>query len=223
MKIPKYIQRLKSLRNPSLCYRIALGYMKWFIARYTGFHGSHFVLLALEETDVQSLIQGFKPSANVKIAQVHDFEDAAFVEEMGDYHCGLLKKRCGNSLYDCIVLTEPSKEGSLLRSEVKCYGCISYRKLEITSALQYQLNEKEAFFFDAYCLESARRKGYYKQVMNTRLQLCVDKGYTKVLTIVDTLNIPSMQAHKGWKREQTFYWFKFRGKEYSSLKHYSRL
>ena len=63
----------------------------------------------------------------------------------------------------------------------------------------------------------------FKDLRQEAAKFIADKGLKKVLTIVDTLNTPSIQAHKGWKKEQTFYWFKFRGKEYSTLKHYSKL
>lgn len=223
MKISKLIRRLKHLTNPMLCYQIALSYTKRYIARFTGFQWQHFVLFSIEEADIQSIIKGFSPIDNILIANTHDLEDEEFIQEIGYEHYELLKERCESNLYDCIILTEHSIGESQIRRDVKCYGCISYKNLEITSAQRYLLNDKEAFLFDAYCLQGARRKGYYKQVLISRLQILADKGLKKVLTIVDTLNTPSIQAHKGWKKEQTFYWFKFRGKEYSTLKHYSKL
>lgn len=224
MKISKIIKRFKYFKSPKLCYRIALGYVKRFIAKLTGFQWKHFVLFSLEEEAIRSLAKEYTAKDKVRIGECLDFEHPAVIKELGKDHSRLLQERCMKGQYDCVVLIDSTEKNQNKNAgRVKCFGCISYAKFEITSSLQYQLNSHEAFLFDDYCMQDSRRKGYYKQIMAARMQLLIDKGFSKVLTIVDEMNTPSMEAHKTWKVEQTFYWYKFKGKEYSSLKSFSKL
>lgn len=98
-----------------------------------------------------------------------------------------------------------------------------YKRLEVNPIIQYKLPANEVFFFDDYCFTRYRRQGLYKKVMDKRFFVVQSQGYTRVTTIVATANRPSTKAHSDWKKEQRFYHYVFRGKEYCTLKSYQRV
>ena len=59
--------------------------------------------------------------------------------------------------------------------------------------------------------------------MLERIAIVKSKGYKQITTLVGTSNQPSLAAHANWKKEQVFWWFKFMGNEYCTLKNYKRL
>lgn len=123
------------------------------------------------------------------------------------------------------MMQAPSRQSVVIRvgGAAKCYGWISYAELEINPNLFYHLHEDEAFLLDDYCLKAYRRQGFYKKLMLERIAIVKSKGYKQITTLVGTSNQPSLAAHANWKKEQVFWWFKFMGNEYCTLKNYKRL
>lgn len=81
MKISKIIKRFKYFKSPKLCYRIALGYVKRFIAKLTGFQWKHFVLFSLEEEAIRSFAKEYTAKDKVRIGERLDFEHPAVIKE----------------------------------------------------------------------------------------------------------------------------------------------
>lgn len=123
------------------------------------------------------------------------------------------------------MIQNPSRQSVVVRvgGATKCYGWISYAELEINPNLLYHLHEDEAFLLDDYCFKAYRRQGLYKKLMLERIAIVKSKGYNRITTMVGTSNRSSLAAHANWKKEQVFWWFKFMGNEYCTLKNYNRL
>lgn len=185
--------------------------MKSLIKHTIGFEWQHYYVLSLNCDSLYKKLAISASDPNLRIATEKDWYDPILVQELGPDKINYIIERCNNANFCCVIYKE---------KQVRCFGFISYREMELKNNIKYVLPKNEAFFYDDYCLTAYRRQGLYRKVLNERCRLIEQKGFNKVLTIVSPANGPSWQGHKSWNKEQSFYWIKFRGREYCTLKHY---
>lgn len=178
-----------------------------------GLEWGHYYLLSMNY-DSPNISYNTQHRRNLVIATENDWMNYNLSQELGHDKIEHIIERCNNPHYDCIVYKT---------DQIQCFGFISYIELEFTSKFKFLLQKNEAFLYDDYCFMEFRRKGLYRQVLNERCRIIKEAGYSRILTIVAPSNRPSWNAHKHWHKEQGFYWYRFRGKEYCTLKGYERI
>lgn len=209
--LQKSIFYLKKGSLPSVILAKTQTKLKSIIKSLTGFEWQHYYILSLQCESFEGRPADTPNNPNIKIATAQDWEDTSIIPELGVEKVKYSCNRCQNPDYCCIVYKQ---------DHIICFGFISFKKLEFSTSFQYQLPDDEAFLYDAYCFLEYRRKGIYKMLLNERCQIIKDRGYKKISTIVTPANKPSWNGHKTWKKNQGFYWFKYRGKEFCTLKGY---
>ncbi len=185
--------------------------LKSLIKSAIGFEWQHYYVLSLSCDSLDDFSFEKASDANIKIATEEDWIDPTLIPELSVEKINYIIERCRNSDYCCVIYKQ---------DHVQCYGFIAFRAMELTPNAKFQLPDYEAFMYDDYCFLASRRKGLYKKVLNERSRIIKSLGYKRITTIVTPANKPSWNGHKDWKRDQSFYWYKFRGKEHCTLKTY---
>ena len=205
-------QYIIAIKNDGIIKTVGI-LLRSVLRYFIGFQWSRMYLLSLSADEIEKM----QLPDNLTLGGFGDKDlcDTSLLSEVGFRKLDYIQR----------MMQAPSRQSVVIRvgGATKCYGWISYAELEINPNLFYHLHEDEAFLLDDYCFKAYRRQGLYKKLMLERIAIVKSMGYKRITTLVGTSNLPSLAAHANWKKEQVFWWFKFMGNEYCTLKNYKRL
>ncbi|MFO7843629.1 MAG: GNAT family N-acetyltransferase [Bacteroidales bacterium] len=108
--------------------------------------------------------------------------------ELTDRKYHILVNRLENTSEICFLILDDQEE-------ICGYSHIAFAD-HLNTRINYmvKLDQYEAYIFDVYVFRDKRKKGFHAFAVSQRLQMAKEKGYKRVLSIVEIDNIPSHKA-----------------------------
>ena len=143
----------------------------------------------LFERSLEEPIQERNPRIKVTIREATEDDLDKFKGIVTETKFELFRKRFKKDGSICLI--------ALDRERIACFAWISFEdEFESNAQVKVKLGEKEAYCFDAYTMQEYRNSGLHTAIFTKRLMYSRDKGYKKVLTLVQNKNVYSIKTVK---------------------------
>lgn len=203
----KFKEKLELYGLYTTCFLV----VKAIIKIVTHFSWQRIIIMSINPNDINNTLE-LHESINIRKLELADYCDKCWSNYIDQTKMNIYEKRFKDN--------KAHAYGVFFEGKLACSGWIYEGSLIISEKLKIQLASDEVLFFDDYCHQNYRRKGFHKILNNYRIYESKKLGANKCYVLVYSYNQPAIisQLHCGMKAERNFYVFRWNRFQYCTLK-----